>query len=85
MPSTNPMPDPKEFERRVMTDGRPAPALMVRMACKKCNLSWVVDVYAGIPICPTHGDFLEGVALVKHGHPLADIEAMRQTDRGRFS
>ncbi len=79
------MDDPKSHERRVMTDGRPAPALMIRYACDKCKLSWVLDAYVGPPSCKIHTEFLKPVALVKHGHPLADIEAMRQTARGNFA
>lgn len=77
--------DPKSVERRVMTDGRPAPVMYVRYACEECKLSWVLDAYEGPPSCIEHKAFLKPVALVKHGHPLADIEAMRSTDRGKFS
>jgi hypothetical protein len=76
--------DPRSVERRVMTDGRPAPSLMVRYACGKCKLSWVLDAYIGPPSCNIHKEFLNPVSLVKHGHPLADIEAIRQTTRGNF-
>jgi hypothetical protein len=77
--------DPKSVERRVMTDGRPAPALFIRYACEKCKISWVLDAYVGPPSCTIHKEFLNPVALVRHGHPLADIEAIRQTSRGQFS
>lgn len=77
--------DPKQHSRRVMTDGRPAPVLYIRYSCDECKLSWILDAYEGPPKCIIHKKDLHPVALVKHGHPLADIEKLRTSPRGKFS